>query len=177
MTYLGKKYLHPTVDRDQFLLAFPNSYGRKSLRRKIILKGLNRLDACLDADGEIIPGIPTLIVWNEDIGVLKLLLAILNSQAAMFYIRERYSGSSYNGGITFTKEMINDLPIPMMTPSDREELIRIVDRVLAARKNDTTTAVLERELERRVWELYRIDPVEIHSPAHVGRRARLSYHR
>ena len=46
MTYLGKKYLKPVVKKDQFFHEFTNSYSRKSVKPKLILKGLNLLDVC-----------------------------------------------------------------------------------------------------------------------------------
>jgi len=102
MTYLKDKYLAPTVNKDKFIKQFNNSYSRKSLRSKIIIKGLTLLDACLDEEGVIIPGKSTLIISNDNIVKLKILLAIINSRLAFFYIHEKYPSSSYNQGINFT---------------------------------------------------------------------------
>ena len=163
MVYLGARYLHPIVNARRFHQAFPNSYGQKSVRKKLILKGLNLLDACLDPDGTVIPGIPTLLIASDDLETLKLLLALVNSAVAFFYIKEKYPSSSYNEGTTFTKEMLNDLPIPEMSPTDRSKLVSAVDRILAAKRRDTEADVtaLEHEVNRLVYNLYGLTPAEI----------------
>ena len=163
MVYLGSRYSRPVVNRKRFLELFPKSYGRKSVRKKVILKGLNLLDACLDADGNVIPGIPTLMIASDDSETPKLLLAIVNSSVAFFYIKEKYLASSYNKGTTFTKKMINDLPIPEITSNDRGKLVSIVDRILSAKKRDpkADTTALEREIDHLVYDLYGLPPEEI----------------
>jgi len=163
MVYLGSRYAHPVVNKKQFQGAFKNSYGKKAVKPKLIMKGLNLLDACLDADGAVIPGKTTLLIACDDVETLKLLLAIVNSSVAFFYIKEKYPASSYNKGTTFTKKMINDLPIPEITSHDRVKLVSIVDRILSAKKRDpkADTTTLEREIDRLVYDLYGLTPEEI----------------
>jgi hypothetical protein len=160
LVYLGARYLYPIVNAKRFHAAFPNSYGQKSVRKKIILKGLNLLDACLDSDGTVIPGIPTLLISSEHVETLKLVLALVNSSVAFFYIKEKYVSSSYNGGTTFTKEMINDLPIPAISLADRTKIVSAVDRVLVAKRDGvhSDVAMLEREIDGLVFALYRLSP-------------------
>ncbi len=163
MVYLGSRYSRPAVNKKRFLELFPNSYGRKSVIKKVILKGLNLLDACLDADGNVIPGIPTLLIASDDSETLKLLLAIVNSSVAFFYIKEKYPASSYNQGTTFTKEMINNLPIPEITSHDRVKLVSIIDRILFAKKHvpKADTTALGQEIDQLVYKLYDLTPEEI----------------
>jgi hypothetical protein len=162
MVYLGARYVRPMVNRGRFLEAFPNSYGQKSVRRKIILKGLNLLDACLDSDGSVIPGIPTLLIASEDPATLKLLLALVNSAVAFFYIKQKYPSSSYNEGTTFAKEMLNGLPIPEIPPALRTKLISAVDCILGAKcqhpEADATAA--QREIDQLIYHLYGLTPAE-----------------
>jgi hypothetical protein len=163
MVYLGEKYARPVVNRRRFLELFPKSYGKKSIQKKVILKGLNLLDACLDADGNVIPGIPTLLIVSENAETLKFLLAIVNCSVAFFYIKEKYPASSYNQGTTFTKEMLNDLPIPKITMRDRNTLVANVDRIISAKVRDSQadTTALEREIDQLVYRLYKLTPEEI----------------
>jgi len=163
MVYLGARYARPMVNRRRFLQVFPNSYGRKAVRSKLIVKGLNLLDACLDPDGGVIPGIPTLLIASDDLENLKFLLAIVNSSVAFFYLKEKYPASSYNQGTTFTKEMINDLPIPEIPSGARAKLVFAVDRILGAKQVDVEADVtgLEREINRLVYDLYGLTPAEI----------------
>jgi hypothetical protein len=156
MVYLGNRYMKPTVNRKQFLEAFRNSYGQKAIKPKVILKGLNLLDACLDSDGMVIPGKTTLIISASTLETLKFLLAIVNSTTAFFYLKEKYPASSYNQGTTFTKEMINQLPIPKVTQDAQNKINPLVDRILAAKRADAKadTSKWEREIDELVYELY-----------------------
>jgi hypothetical protein len=163
MVYLGKKYLQPVINRKRFLEHFPKSYGQKSIKRKLILKGLNLLDVCLDMEGRVIPGIPTLVICSEEPQTLILLLGIVNSTLPFFYIREKHPASSYNQGTTFTKEMINDLPIPQIGPKDRAKIISIVDDILAAKRRNPSadTSTMEAEIDQLVYRLYGLTAEEM----------------
>lgn len=173
MVYLGGKYARPVVNKKQFLSAFGNSYGRKAVKQKLIVKGLNLLDACLDSDGNTIPGKTTLMITSDHPEALKLLLAIVNSSVPFFYIKDKYPASSYNQGTTFTKEMINDLPIPKIASNERSKLVSLVDRILAAKQRDpeANMSPLEREIDRLVYELYELTPEEIAIVENSTRRA------
>lgn len=163
MVYLGNRYLKPIVEKKSFLENFTGSYGIKSAKKKIILKGLNLLDACLDKDGSIIPGKTTLIIPSEDLGVLKLLLALVNSSLALFYIRQKYPASSYNQGITFTKAMLDNLPIPDINSDDSRELISLVDSILVSKAKylNADTKALEQQIDHRLFGLYQLSTNEI----------------
>jgi hypothetical protein len=162
IVYLGNRYTHPVVNKNNFLAAFGNSYGKKAIKKKLIVKGLNLLDACLDLEGNTIPGKTTLLIASDDQLALKLLLAIINSSVAFFYIKEKYVSSSYNGGTTFTKEMINDFPIPAISAADRTEIVSVVDSILVAKQHGVhpDAATLEREIDRLVFALYDLTPDE-----------------
>lgn len=43
----------------------------------------------------------------------------------IFYIKQKYSSSSYCGGITFTKDMINNLPISSALEDRKGQIIEI----------------------------------------------------
>src|SRR5690606_14619763 len=91
MVYLGDNYLRPVVNREEFFSNFKNAYSKKTLRPKIILKGLNLLDACLDLDGSTIPGKTTLVITHKEdsLDELIFLLALINSSLIFYYIREK----------------------------------------------------------------------------------------
>ncbi len=163
MVYLGSRYLYPVVEKAAFLLAFPNSYGKKSVKPKLIAKGLNLLDVCLDEDGTFIPGKTTLVVTASEVRVLKILLALLNHPLALFYFKERYPASSYNQGTTFTKDMLNDYPVPQISEDASREIVTCVDSIIAIKTNspqaDTTT--LEERIEQFIYQLYGLTQEEI----------------
>ncbi len=163
IVYLGERYIQPVVNRSHFLASFQNSYGKKAILPKLIVKGLNLLDACLDLEGDTIPGKTTLMVTSKTPEALKFLLGILNSKVAFFYLKEKYPASSYNLGTTFTKDMINSLPIPALSDSRSSRMISNVDRVIVEKERDPAidTTALEREIDRQVYALYTLTPEEI----------------
>lgn len=161
MKYLKDKYLYPVVDKTRFLEYFPNSYGEKSLKRKIIIKGLTLLDACIDLKGEIIPGKSTMVIPAPE-GTLYLLMGIINSKLMIFYVKQKYASSSYNGGINFTKDMINNLPI--------KQHIEALNKITALSKEITRlkiddilsdTVELEMQIDNIMYSLYDLTEEEI----------------
>lgn len=156
MTYLKDKYQYPVVDKDSFLSTFPNSYGKKSVKQKIIIKGLNLLDSCIDSDGVTIPGKTTLVITSESLIDLKLILGLLNSKLPLFYIKQKYPASSYNQGTTFTKDMINNLPLPNIEPSVKEDIVNLVDSLINTKQKnpETDTTETEEELNDLILGLY-----------------------
>lgn len=133
MTYLKDKYQFPVVNRSVFIKNFPNSYSVKTKKQKIIIKGLNLLDACLDMEWEIIPWKTTIIFHSESIVNLKIALSIINSRLCIFYMKSKYESASYNGWISFTKDMIWEFPIPKITPTNQPIVTHIeslVDQIL-----------------------------------------------
>ena len=170
MKYLGKKYLYPFVNKVDFINNFKGSYFNKSIQKKIIIKGLTLLDSCLDIEGNIIPGKSTLIVIDNNIKNLKILLALLNSKIASFYIKETHPASSYNQGINFTKEMINNFPIPKISQNESKILILLVDQIIKITKSkdylqnlekQTKVQEYEKQIDQLVYKLYNLTPKEI----------------
>ncbi|MDR2440714.1 MAG: Eco57I restriction-modification methylase domain-containing protein, partial [Planctomycetaceae bacterium] len=126
MTYLKDKYKKPVIDKCQFLEHFTNSYGQKSIRPKLIIKGLTLLDVCLDEKGIIVPGKATTIILEDtnDITKLRAVMALLNSKLAIYYIGKKYRGATYNQGVVFTTAMILNLPCPDTFPKYVEKLAK-----------------------------------------------------
>ena len=159
MKYLKDLYKFPVVNKMEFLRHFPNSYGKKSVKPKIIIKGLTLLDSCIDFDGFVIPGKSTMMIAapaNE----LLYLSALINSKLMIFFVKQKYSSSSYNGGINFTKDMINNLPF---RKDHEDSILTIAKNILSIKFNDYTadTSTLESEIDRMVYELYGLTDDEI----------------
>jgi len=163
MTYLDDKYLFPVVKRNKFLNNFENSYRIKTQKIKLIVKGLTLLYACYDEFGDIIPGKSTLLISSKSKNDLKFILGLINSKLPFFYIKEKYRGASYNQGINFKKEMINNLPCPLIDNNIKNKIIKLVDKILASKKQDSQvdTSKWEREIDELVYKLYNLTPEEI----------------
>jgi hypothetical protein len=158
MTYLGDKFLRPVVVKKDFLKNFPNSYSKKSTSSKIIIKGLNLLDCTLDLNGEIIPGIPTLILRSDREPDLIFALGLLNSKFAYFYIKEKYLASSYNTGTVFTPDMLNQFPIPAKVDAKlKQEIIELVRKKVLLEHNSTDISSFDNELNTKIFQLYKLD--------------------
>ncbi|MBO1884543.1 Eco57I restriction-modification methylase domain-containing protein [Capnocytophaga sp. Marseille-Q4570] len=163
MTYLKDKYQIPTVNKEEFSLNFKNSYGMKSYCPKIIIKGLTLLDACIDKEGIIIPGKSTLVITSDTAKELFFPLALINSKFSIFYITEKYRGSSYNQGINFNPEMINNLPIPLIEKDILYPFITLVTQILNAKEKDSNfdTIDLENQIDILVYKLYNLTYEEV----------------
>ncbi|MFO1091775.1 MAG: DNA methyltransferase [Planctomycetaceae bacterium] len=155
MTYLGDKLLRPVVKTSEWRRHFTNSYGRKAFAAKLIVKSLTLLDACMDEKGEVVPGKSTLIVTSRDPDDLYVLLGVINCPVSLFYLKQRYPGSSYNKGITFTKDMLNDLPIPRFSGDEKKALVRLVRARMAVDNDDGDKATkLERQIAMAVCSAF-----------------------
>jgi hypothetical protein len=163
MTYLRNKYLFPVVNKNEFIKIFNDTYKKRVFSPKIVIKGLTLLEACIDLEGLIIPAKTTLVVNAKDISTLKLLLAIINSKLASFYLKEKYPSYTYNQGINFTKDMINSIPIPKISNEQQKLFVTLVDQILSAKERnpEVDTSELEKEIDKLVYELYNLTEEEI----------------
>ena len=156
ITYLGAKYLCPVVDKETFVSNFGKAYIRKTLSKKLIFKGLNLLDGFIDLDGNYIAGKSTLVICSDNINDLKFLCGLLNSKLAIFYIKSKYASSSYCGGITFSKDMINNFPVSSLA-GFKEKVISIVDKIL-----DSGYSIdLNKLLNETIYSSYNLSSAEI----------------
>lgn len=132
ISYLGIKDEYPVVLKQEFENTFGKTYIQRARRKKLVMKGLNLLDVCLDDKAEFIPGKTMLVICSEDIALLKVLLVILNSKLIFWYLRIKYSSSSYCGGLTFTKDMINFIPIPELSSKAYDSLIKLATEAVSS---------------------------------------------
>jgi type I restriction-modification system DNA methylase subunit len=156
-TYLKHKFMYPVVNIKEFEAAadLGKTYKKRAKLPKIIMKGLNLMDACLDERSEILPGKTTLVIYSDNITHLYFLLAILNSKAASFYIKTKYSSSSYCGGITFTKDMINKMPIPKRVEIETIIINKVKDVIAIKSENKfSNTYDIEEEINSLIYQLY-----------------------
>ena len=143
MTYLKDKYQRPVVSKKNFSEQFQNSYYKKTILPKLIIKGLTKLDVSLDLTGEVIPGKSTLIFTSKDLDKLKVLSGILNSSLPIYYIKEKYSSSSYTGGVNFTKDMLNDFPFPADGTEYKKKILIYVNEILKIKNLEGAVELLK----------------------------------
>lgn len=167
--YLGRKFFYPTINKEDFSNKLGRTYVRRAFSKKIIFKGLNLLDACLDLDASIVPGKTTLVICSNIDDDLKFLTALINSKLMFNYIKIKYASSSYCGGITFSKDMINNLPIPVGYLNYKSLFISLIDRIISKKSEnfEAITYELEKEVDYFVYKLYDLtyDEVKVVDPA------------
>jgi len=86
---------------------------------------------------------------------LKYLLSVLNSELAKWYFNE-ISTSSGMGTNRWLKYKIEQLPIKDISEQQQLPFINLVDKILAAKKQDSAadTSGLEKEIDELVYQLY-----------------------
>jgi len=132
MRYLKMDYTYPIVAKNDFKTRLGVTYQRRAASPKLMIKGLTLLDAALDLDGSFIPGKSTLVICCDNLRTLKALAGIINSRLISFYVKQKYASASYNGGVNFTPDMVNSIPIP--DEIDMAIISEHVDKILAAQE-------------------------------------------
>ncbi|PAF45015.1 TaqI-like C-terminal specificity domain-containing protein [Helicobacter sp. 11S02596-1] len=95
---------------------------------------------------------------------LHYLLGILNSKLLTFAFKEFYAGGGLgNGGFRYKKAFLENLPIPQIDPEEEIKFIKIVEKILEAKKRNQNTQELEKELDMMIYELYSLNETEIKS--------------
>jgi hypothetical protein len=130
MRYLKNDYLYPVVNKADFRSRLGATYRRRAASPKLIIKGLTLLDGALDLVGAYVPGKSTIVFCSQDFAKLKLLAGVINSRLASFYVKQKYASASYNGGVNFTPDMLNSIPLPQVL--DEGRIIEKVDVILHA---------------------------------------------
>ena len=87
----------------------------------------------------------------------KYILAVLNSKAINYYFK--YFNQTNHVPIGEVRKF----PIPTATPTQQQEIIALVDKILAAKKQDSSadTSALESEIDEFVYNLYGLTDEEI----------------
>lgn len=109
-----------------------------------------------DATGDYVAGKSTIILLNpRETHYFKVLLGILNSKLITFFIRESYSTLGIGGGINFSRDMVEGLPMPIFSDKSNK-IISLVDIILKSKTNSVTsdTSVWESEIDLLVYHLY-----------------------
>jgi hypothetical protein len=92
----------------------------------------------------------------------KFLLCLLNSKL-LFFVLYRESNKFRGGYITCTKQYFENLPIKLIPPSAQKKFVKLVDKILSAKKGDrhADTSKLEKAIDDLVYQLYGLTEEEI----------------
>lgn len=163
-SYLKGKYLYPTIDKKAFQTSFPKRVRQASVP-KIIITGMRYFECFYDMFGNYVAGKSTIILLNpKNNQLFKVLLGILNSKLISFYIRGSYSTLGIGGGINFSRDMVESLPMPILSGNENS-IISKVDAIIKAKSADINadTSILESEIDHLVYKLYGLTEEEINN--------------
>ena len=92
---------------------------------------------------------------------MKFLTGVLNSKLVSFWLRHKgkMQGSNYQ----VDKEPLQSIPLPIIESSLQQPIIALVDKILAAKKNNpqTDTTDIECEIDHLVYGIYGLSRDEI----------------
>lgn len=90
----------------------------------------------------------------------KYLLAVLNSKLGDWYIRQL--GVTRNGGYFEYKPMfVSELPIPILSVSEQEPFVELVNVLLNKTNSKEDVIVAEQNIDQLVYKLYGLSDDEI----------------
>lgn len=93
---------------------------------------------------------------------LKYLLAILNSKVCDFYFFQK-TAIIAGGRKRYTKQYVEQNPIPIISEEDQKPFIELVDKILAIKNENPDADIddLENEIDQLVYQLYELTEEEI----------------
>ncbi len=103
---------------------------------------------------------------SEDVS-LKYLLAILNSKTSDFYFSQKTARIA-GGRMRYTKQYVEQIPIPQIQISEQKPFIALADQILSAKQSNphADTTALENRIDELVFKLYDLtyDEVKVIAP-------------
>ena len=161
-TYIKNKYDYPTIRKDNLKKMFPKRF-KQSVRPKLIITGMRYFEVFFDKMGTYIAGKSTIIIFDEfdNIGKLNTLSALLNSNLISFYIKQMYSALGIDGGINFSKPLVEKLPIKDISKPQQKHLETLVNKIISKKELGEDTKELEDKIDLMVYKLYELTYKEV----------------
>lgn len=97
----------------------------------------------------------------EDGYTLKYILGLLNSK--LYYVWLYNRGKRKGENLELCQKPLSEIPIKKATPSQQQQIVDLVNKILATKKTDpnANTSALEREIDGIVYGLYGLTEEEI----------------
>jgi len=168
-TYLKKKYRVPIIESHIFKKKFPKRFNQMNAP-KIIISGMRHFECALDPDGIIVAGKSTVILKGKNNADIKIVLTLLNSNLVSFYIKEAFGVLGIGGGINFTAQLVENLPLPSVDNEGKKKLKEFADDILKiveskkwlnSPSEQAKVRKYEEQIDRLVYKLYGLTPEEI----------------
>lgn len=155
--YLKNKYLYPVANKNEFKQAFPRRHSQCT-SKKLIITGMRYLECFYDDLGKYIAGKSTLIIRDLDNDDLfAVFCCLLNSKLVSFYIKESFSTLGIDGGVNFSKDMINDIPLPEVNSRLTVALNTLFKKLLLTPDN----VAIKNQLDSLIYKHYKLEFEEV----------------
>ena len=130
--YLKSSFSEPVIsDRDIEAISPRRLDQARSV--KIVIAGMSkRIEAFLDADGEYMAGIATVIVVasdNKEIENFKYLAGVLNSALVSRWFTSNFNVTMAGGFLSIKQDQIKQIPIAEGSKSQRRAMIQLVSEI------------------------------------------------
>jgi hypothetical protein len=159
MRYLGRQLSHPWLSGECSELT---AAKRELIRRpKIVVAGMSRrLEAALDMGGKAL-GVQVFAIYDARVD-LHYLLGLLNSKLWSYLFATRFAGKRLGGGyLAVNKGQLARLPVRVVQHGEREDLVRQRRIGELARLAGPGCLAVDAEIDRLVFELYRVGADEV----------------
>ena len=137
---------------------------------KVIISGMRHFECALDPGGGIVAGKSTIILKGKNSADIKMILTLLNSNLISFFIKEAFGVLGIGGGINFTAQLVENLPLPNIDNEGQKKLRGLADAILkiVERKNwlnkpseQAKVREYENQIDEMVYKLYELNREEI----------------
>jgi hypothetical protein len=118
----------------------------------------------------MVAGKSTVILKGKNNANIKIILALLNSNLISFFIKEAFGVLGIGGGINFTAQLVENLPLPSIDDEEKKKLRGLADcilKIVESEKwlNKTSEKVkindYEKQIDQLVYKLYDLTKDEI----------------
>jgi len=163
MTHGGQRFLRPYLLIDNKIIGVRRVNMYRS--PKILFAKMGReCEALPDLRGEY-ASLNTNCFYEPREGLsLQFVTAYCNSKVFMFLYEQFFGALRMSGGyFQFQAPQLRVMPIKVVSERRQREYAQIVDRIVAAKRNDpqADTTKLEREIDRLIYKLYDLTEDEI----------------
>lgn len=158
-SYLKGKYKAPVISKEAFQKMFPKRV--KQTLPKLIITGMRYFEVFYDEQGEYVAGKSTIVIMQNSLPKERVLflLGILNSTLIQFYINEAYSTLGIGGGINFSTNIVDGLPIPEVDKQTEKEIVKFVEDII--KSNHEEIKKLKLILDEKIYKLYNLSNKQI----------------
>ena len=161
-TYLKSKYMFPTIIRNKLKKFSLNRYNQSN-SSKLIITAMRYFESFFDNKGNYVAGKSTIIIFDKEKKCdLKSLNILLNSKFISLYIKSCFSALGIDGGINFSKDMVENLPLPNNFIGAQNKLNQFHDEILEAIKKKLDPSTLINLMDDYVFELYQAEENKFH---------------